>query len=187
MTMFAGLSARMPYHRYVSIVIDMAIAAAFFWLQGGLYGPVLWAGLLPILIGAIYFELWGALIVAALFSVLEIASLWAGSISLAFLQVSLVVVVITLGAGLLFGFISHQLIERLRRMRETRIEEEKRRIRMENERWRALYELSSTLTGTLSYKRVLNSVLDLGYVVLNPDPDAEKDEKLNQRCDVVQR
>ena len=178
MTMFAGLSARMPYHRHVSIVIDMAIAAAFFWLQGGLYGPVLWAGLLPILIGAIYFELWGALIVAALFSVLEIASLWAGSISLAFLQVSLVVVVITLGAGLLFGFISHQLIERLRRMRETRIEEEQRRIRMENERWRALYELSSTLTGTLSYKRVLDSVLDLGYVVLNPDPDAEKDEKL---------
>jgi len=178
MMMFAGLSARITYHRYVSIVIDILIAGAFFWLQGGLYGPVLWAGLLPILIGAIYFELWGALIVAALFSVLEIASIWTGVVSLTFLQVSLVVVVMTLGAGFLFGFISHQLIERLRRMRETRIEEDQRRIRMENERWRALYELSSTLTGTLSYKRVLDSVLDLGYVVLNPDPDAEKDEKL---------
>jgi signal transduction histidine kinase len=63
-------------------------------------------------------------------------------------------------------------------MRERRIAEEQRRIRMENERWRALYELSSTLTGTLSYKRVLDSVLDLGYVALNPDPDAETDEKL---------
>ena len=63
-------------------------------------------------------------------------------------------------------------------MRVTRIDEEQRRIRMENERWRALYELTSTLTGTLSYKRVLDSVLDLGYIALNPDPDAEADEKL---------
>jgi hypothetical protein len=178
MTVFAGLNARMTYHRHISVAIDSLIAAAFFWLQGGLYGPVLWAGVLPILIAAIYFELLGALIIAALFSVLEVASLWTGLISLAFLQISLVVVFITLGVGLLFGFISRQLIGHLRQMRETRIEAEQRRIRMENERWRALYELSSTLTGTLSYKRVLDSVLDLGYVALNPDPDAETDEKL---------
>jgi signal transduction histidine kinase len=178
MTVFAGLNARMTYHRHVSVMIDSLIAATFFWLQGGLYGPVLWAGLLPILIGAIYFELRGALIIAGVFSVLEVASLWTGLISLAFLQISFVVVLITLGIGSVFGFISRQLIGRLRQMREARIEEEERRIRMENERWRALYELSSTLTGTLSYKRVLDSVLDLGYVALNPDPDAETDEKL---------
>jgi signal transduction histidine kinase len=178
MTVFAGLNARMTYHRHISVVIDSLIAAAFFWLQGGLYGPVLWAGLLPILIGAVYFELQGALIMAGVFSVLEVASLWTGLISLVFLQISLVVVLITFGIGSLFGFISRQLIGRLRQMRETRIAEEERRIRMENERWRALYELSSTLTGTLSYKRVLDSVLDLGYVALNPDPDAETDEKL---------
>ena len=178
MTMFAGLNARMPYHRHISIAVDIFLAGTFFWLQGGLNGSVLWAGLFPILIGAIYFDLWGALIIAALFSVLEITNLWMGIFSLAFLRVSLVVVGITLGLGLLFGIISRQLVKRLRRMREARIEEEQKRIRMENERWRALYELSSTLTGTLSYKRVLDSVLDLGYVALNPDPDAEKDEKL---------
>jgi signal transduction histidine kinase len=83
-----------------------------------------------------------------------------------------------MGAGLLFGFLSHQLIEHLRRVRNTRLDEEQRRIRMENERWHALYELTATLTSTLSYKRVLDSALDLGYVALNPDPDAEKDEKL---------
>lgn len=178
MMVFAGLNARITFHRHVSVVIDMLIAGTFFWLQGGLYGPIFWAGLLPILIGAMYFELWGALMVAALFSMLEIVSLWTGLVSLAFLQVSLVVVGTTLGVGLLFGFISRQLIKHLRRMRELRIAEEQKRIRMENERWRALYELSSTLTGTLSYKRVLDSVLDLGYVALNPDPDAQTDEKL---------
>ena len=180
MTVFAGLNTRMPYHRYISIIVDILLAGTFFWLQGGVYGSVIWAGLLPILIGAIYFDLWGALIIAALSSVLEIANLWiwTGAFSLAFLRISIVIVGVTLGLGLLFGIISRQLVKRLRRMREARLEEEQKRIRMENERWRALYELSSTLTGTLSYKRVLDSVLDLGYVALNPDPDAEKDEKL---------
>lgn len=178
MTMFAGLNSRMAYHRYISLAIDLSMTGIFFWLQEGMFGPALWAGLLPVLIGAIYFELWGALIVAALFSVVEVASIWTGAVSPAFLQTSLVVVGITLGLGLLFGFISHQLIAHLRKMRVTRIDEEQRRIRMENERWRALYELTSTLTGTLSYRRVLDSVLDLGYTALNPDPDAETDEKL---------
>lgn len=178
MMMFAGLSSRMVFHRQISLTIDLLMTAAFFWMQGGLYGPVLWAGLLPILIGAIYFELWGALFAAALFSILEVATIWTGLISLAFFQTSLVVVASTLGLGLLFGFISRRLIEYLREMRVTHIDEEQRRIRMEGERWRALYELTSTLTGTLSYRRVMDSVLDLGYTALNPDPDAETDEKL---------
>jgi len=178
MTMFAGLNFRLAYHRQISLVIDLLLTGVFFWLQGGMYGPALWAGLLPILTGAIYFEWWGAIIAAVVFSTLEVTSIWRGLISPVFLQISLVVVVCTLGLGVIFGFISHQLIENLRHMRVTRIDEEQRRIRMENERWRALYELTSTLTGTLSYRRVLDSVLDLGYIVLNPDPDAEVDERL---------
>ena len=178
MTTFAGLNFRMAYHRQISLAIDVLMTGVFFWLQGGMFGPALWAGILPVLIGAIYFELWGALIVAALFSVLEVASLWSGALSQPFIQTSLIVIGSTLGLGLVFGFISHQLIGFLRHMRVTRIDEEQRRIRMENERWRALYELSSSLTGTLSYRRVMDSVLDLGYIALNPDPEAEADEKL---------
>jgi signal transduction histidine kinase len=178
MTMFAGLNFRLAFHRQISLAIDLALTGVFFWLQGGMFGPVLWVGLLPILTGAIYFEWWGSLLAAGLFSVLEIISMWPGSISPVFLQLALVVVVSTLGLGVIFGFISHQLIVNLRKTRVTRIDEEQRRNRMENERWRALYELTSTLTGSLSYRRVLDSVLDLGYTVLNPDPDAEADERL---------
>jgi signal transduction histidine kinase len=178
MTMLAGLNFRLAYHRQISLIVDLALAGALFWLQGGMVGPVLWAGLLPILTGAIYFTWRGALFAAAIFSILEIASIWTGSVSPLFLQASSLVILSTLGLGAIFGLISHKLIENLRRMRVTRMDEEQRRIRMENERWRALYELTSTLTGTLSYRRVLDSVLDLGYTVLNPDPDAEVDEKL---------
>jgi signal transduction histidine kinase len=178
MTVFAGLNLRLAYHRQISLIIDLLATGLFFWFQGGMSGPVLWAGALPILIAAIYFEWWGSLLTAGLFAVLEVASLWMGSISPVFVRTSLLVIAATLGLGLIFGFISHQLIEQLRRMHETRIDQEQRRIRVENERWRALYELTTNLTGTLSYRRVLDSVLDLGYTVLNPDPDAEVDEKL---------
>lgn len=178
MTMFAGLSLRLAYHRQISLGIDLLMTGVFFLIQGGMNGPVLWVGLLPILTGAIYFEWWGALFSAALFSALEVASIWTGLVSPFFVRTTIAVIAITMGLGLLFGFISHQLMAYLRKMRLTRMDEDERRIRMENERWRALYELTSKLTGSLSYRSVLDSVLDLGYIVLNPDPDAKVDERL---------
>jgi len=69
---------------------------------------------------------------------------------------------------------------RIRAIRRKRVDAEERRRRAETERLRAIYELTSNLTATLSYKRVLDSVLDLGYNALNPnvDPDEPSDEKL---------
>lgn len=178
MTMFAGLNRRMTYHRQISLVIDLFMTGALFLSQGGMYGPVLWAGVLPILIGAIYFEYLGALFSALVFTLLSIASIWTGETSQAFWQTSLVIAASTLGGSIIFGFISHQLIRYLRQVRTSRLDKEQRRVRVEGERWRALYELSYTLTSTLSYRRVMDSVLDLGYTALNPDPDAETDERL---------
>jgi len=177
-SLFAGLNVRMVLHRYISLAIDLSLTAVLFWLQGGLGGPVLWAGLLPILSAAIYFEFFGALLIAFLFSALEIATLWKGESGPDFIRLAALVAAATLMVGVLFGYLSHLLMEHLRRMRVHRLDEEERRMRMESERWRALYELTSNLTGTLSYRRVLDSALDLGYTVLNPDPDAEQDEKL---------
>lgn len=178
MSVFAGLNIRVAFHRYISVMVDLLLTGAFFWLQGGLSGPVLWAGLLPILSASIYFEFAGALVMGLVLSALEIASLWRGEIGPAFIQLAALVALGTLGIALTFGFLSYLLIRHLRRMRAHRLDEEERRMRMERERWRALYELTSNLTSTLSYRRVLDSALDLGYTVLNPDPDAEQDEKL---------
>jgi len=178
MTMFAGLNRRLTNHRQISLVVDLFMTGALFTFQGGMYGPVLWAGVLPILIGAIYFEYLGALFSALVFTILSTASIWTGETTQAFWQTSLIIAASTLGGSIIFGFISHQLIRYLRQIRTTRLDREQRRVRMEGERWRALYELSYTLTSTLSYRRVMDSVLDLGYTALNPDPDAETDERL---------
>jgi len=74
MTVLAGLNTRINYHRQISLAVDILLSGIFVWLQGGLAGPVAWAGLLPILTGAVYLEYWGALISAALFAALSMAN-----------------------------------------------------------------------------------------------------------------
>ena len=181
MSILAGLSVRLrQYHRQVVLAIDFVLAAFFFWIQGGLTGPAAWVGLMPILTGGVYFEMWGTFVVAILFAAFEyvVASdLFRHNLA----RPAWSSILLTLLMGLASGLIGNFLIRRLRFERQTRIDVEERRQRMESERLRAIYELTSTLTATLSYKRVLDSALDLGYTALNPNPDPDEpsaDEKL---------
>ena len=177
MSMMAGLNIRLSHHRQVTVVIDLIFAGMLFWVQGGLLGSVWWAGILPILSGAIYFEIWGGLSTAAAMAAIALAfsffemptgSLTTGGIAAA----------IILALGLLFGFLSYKLIDSLRKIRETQQEIEEKRQRVENERLRAVYELTATLNATLSYKRVLESALDLSVRALHPDEDADFSDQL---------
>ena len=181
MSIMAGLSIRLTfYHRRVVLAADFLLAAVFFWLQGGLEGSLAWIGLLPILTGAVYFEMWGAFIMAMLFALLQVVvSRESFSHGLSFIPVS--GLALTLLIGLASGLIGRFGMRWLRTERHQRLDEEERLRRMESERLRAIYELTSTLTATLSYKRVLDSALDLAYTVLDPNPDPEeqsKDERL---------
>jgi len=181
MSLLAAMSIRLQiYHRQVVLGVDFLLAVLFFWVQGGLAGPVAWVGLMPILTGAVYFEMWGAFIVAFVFAI------WQYVVSTNLLRSGvsspeLSRIAATLVMGMVCGFTGNFLMRRMRRERQTRLDADERRRRMESERLRAIYELTSTLTATLSYKRVLDSALDLGYTALNPNPDPDEpsvDEKL---------
>ncbi len=169
MTILASLNARIPFHRHVSFAVDILLSGAFFWIQGGPSGPASWTGLLPVLTGAVYFELSGALIAAGLFAVFSfvMVQLYLPTKS------SLVLIWIagTFGLGGLFGLLGTQLIRRMRVKRQSWLDSEERRRLVQTERLRAIYDMTSTLTGTLSYKRVLDSALDLSYAALNPNTD----------------
>jgi signal transduction histidine kinase len=172
MSLLAVFSIRARvYHRQVVLAMDTLLAVLFFWLQRDLGGTVSWVGLIPILTGAVYFEAVGAFAVAILFAI------WQYSVATDFFS-NLVMpareVGITLLAGLISGIGGRYLMRRLRTSRQTKLDVEERRRRMESERLRAIYELSSTLTATLSYRRVLDSALDLAYTALNPNPDPEE-------------
>ncbi|HND50516.1 MAG TPA: histidine kinase, partial [Anaerolineales bacterium] len=171
MTALAGLNIRTQYHRRLNIAMDLILTAAFFWAQGGVRGPAFWAGLLPILTGSIYFELIGAVVAAILFSgfVIYTGTRVDGNITLAFLVAAILSLL-----GVLFGFLGRRLTDHMRKNRALWVDAEEKKRAIQNERMRAIYELTSTLSTTLSYKRVLDSALDMSASALNPNLDPEQ-------------
>jgi signal transduction histidine kinase len=168
MTGLAGLNMRMPYHRFINIFADIALAGAFYWAQGGLHGPAVWTGLLPILTGSIYFELLGALSASLFFSGIMIYAgvQVEGDFPLA-ITISITLVVL----GLIFGFLGQSMIAHIRKNRALWQDSEEKKSAMQAERMRAIYELTTTLSSTLSYKRVLESAVNMSAAALNPDPE----------------
>lgn len=168
MTSFASLNVRMSGHRRISVLIDLIISAVFFWEQGGLDGPAFWAGLLPILTSSIYFELSGAMVAAFLFSILVI---YAGFQVNENLSLALTVALSLLLLGLIFGLLGKRMIVRIRQNRSMFLDSEEKKRALQAERMRAIYELTSAISSTLSYKRVLESALDMSATALHPDPE----------------
>jgi len=173
MSVLAGLSLRLRFHRQIALAVDFVLAAAQFYLVGGLENASAWIVILPILTAAVYFELWGTFATAGLFAVWQvIVSRDSFANGVAFTASS--GLTLTLLFGLVCGVGGRFTMRWLRSSRQQRLDAEERRRRMESERLRAIYELTSTLTATLSYKRVLDSALDLGYTALNPNPDPDE-------------
>ncbi len=176
MTILASLNKRLPYHRPINLAVDTICSGVFFWVQGGLGGPASWSGLLPILTGAVYFELNGAMVGAGLAAVLAFVTAqthYSGRSSL-----TLYWILGMLALGAVFGLLGTQLIRRLRARRQTWLDAEDNRRHVQGERLRTIYELTSTLTATLSYKRVLDSALDMGYSALNPNTEENGSDSL---------
>jgi signal transduction histidine kinase len=180
-TILTGLNRRLRYHRQISLAIDIIITAAFFWLQGAIVlGPAAWLILLSLLSGAIYFDLVGGLGTAFIISLVEGAGIFLRGTDMVNTGVA---IGITLVSGFIFGFISQKMIGQLRTNRQKQVASREKQNRVENDRLRAIYDLTTALTATLSYKRVLDSALDLSVNALHVD-DAEaenatpKDDRL---------
>ncbi|MCQ3936388.1 MAG: hypothetical protein DPW18_05000 [Chloroflexi bacterium] len=166
MTALAGLNLRVTYHRRLNIAVDLLLSGAFFWGQGGVQGPAFWVGLMPILTSSIYFELWGGLTTASLFAGLVF---YTGTRLEDNPALSVAVAVVLIILGIIFGYLGRSLMAHMRKNRALWIDAEEKRRAIQNERMRAIYELTSTLSSTLSYKRVLDSALDLSAAALNPE------------------
>lgn len=168
MTAFASMNVRMKFHRRINILVDLLLAGLFFWVQGGLNGPAFWTGLLPVLTGAIFFEFFGSLIASLLFSSFVI---YLGVQSQDDLPLAITISVALVFLSIIFGFLGRRLMVHMRQNRSLFFDTEEKRAAIQNERMRAIYELTSALSSTLSYKRVLESALDMSAAALNPDPE----------------
>lgn len=173
LTWLAGLNRRLPNHRLISLLLDLFFGGLFFFWQGGLAGPAWWVGILPIISGALYFDLRGGVLTSLLamawflidFFVMG-RTAWAGFLG---------ALLFCLAMGFAFGYISQQMIEQLRLIRKKQQEERERQQHIETDRMRAIYKLSSTLTATLSYRRVLDMAIEISASALHVE-DIQKDD-----------
>lgn len=177
MSVMAGLNIRLKYHRRLAVFVDLLFAGLLFWTKQGFTGPVLWVGILPILSGAIYFEILGGLLTASVIAAVELAYTYFEMPS-GYLVTGGIAAAVTLVLGLLFGFLSYKLIRGLRSTRESQQGKQRKILGVENERLNAIYELASTLTATLNYRRVLESALDLSVRALHPDADEDFNDQV---------
>ena len=169
MTLLASLNTRLVHHRQINLAVDLICSGVFFWVQGGLVGPASWAALLPILTGAVYFEFAGAMLSAGFGAALAFVT---AQLTISERTSATLIWMIGLMAlGLLFGLLGTQVMRRMRAKRQAWLDAEEKRRLIQTERLRTIYEMTSTLTATLSYRHVLDTALDLGYAALNPNTE----------------
>jgi signal transduction histidine kinase len=178
LTYMAGVNKRLVRHRELSIGFDTCFAALFFISNGGFGGPVFWVVLLPILTSTIYFEWKGVLAISGVMALVEVIFTLGQGISPSVVFFVLVAASLTLGLGALFGYIANNMIRDMRRIRKQTIDERERQQRVENERVRTIYSLTSTLTATLNYHSLLESALDLSLTALSTDPETGPEDRL---------
>ena len=158
LSVMAGLNIRFGYHRQISVGIDLLFALTLFGVHSGLNGSLWGLAVLPILSGAIYYEFLGGLLSAGVMSVAYMLYAYI-FMSLDALPLAGIMAGAMLFLGAVFSFLSKKMIGSIRVKREVKKDTEVQERRVENERIRAIYELTSTLTATLSYSHVLEAAL----------------------------
>jgi signal transduction histidine kinase len=167
----AGQSRRLSHHREICAGMDLAFAAMFFWLAGGLVGPAIWILLLPLISTSLYFNLRGGLVAAGFMICIELVDIFLHPANTLLILLGMIA---TLTLGSLFGYISQQAYNRLQDERKKQIAKREKKQVVDTDRLRAIYNMSSTLTSTLSYKRVLDIALDLGVNALHVEGSESK-------------
>lgn len=142
-------------------LVDFALAAALFYFSRTLLGPLVWAGLLPIISAAWVFGLPGG-VAAALTTILGFAGMSVIDVPLTDVPARMLNPAgIFLAAGVVFGFVARQIQLRLKQSGDLESSRQSETERRERERIKALYEVTTTLNSSLVFDQVLELALDL--------------------------
>lgn len=161
LSLLLTLGKRVNRQGLYCLVVDSLLAAGLYYLGGTLLGPLVWAGLLPVLCAALVFRFTGGLL-AGVLTLLAFGALALIDLPLAELPARLLMpsaVFLLIGATL--GFLSQQLYLQLKQSSDLEISEEVERRQRERERAGALSEITSALNSSLVFDRVLDAALDL--------------------------
>jgi signal transduction histidine kinase len=158
---------RLPVHEYLTVGLDIVIALLFFWNTNIDSIPFIWAGLLPIITGAFYFGFQGGLFISLGMVVVEGVILTILLGNEAGFDVLAVPALVLVATGVIAGFISQQVGYFLRQSQALEHSKRVEAERIERERIKALYNITSSMTASLKYQRVLDMALDVTAKALN--------------------
>ncbi len=169
MTILALRNTRLPLHRLLSVAVDLIAALVIFYFSGGFQGPLVWAGVLPLLSAGMYYEWRGGVLTGSLLAVCQLVLGLVATGSVQWQSFGLAIGW-NLALGLVLGALGGRIIIQLRsayhaqvnRRRQAELEAQ----REEGNRLRAFYRMIETLSATLNYQVVLDTILDLSATLL---------------------
>ena len=179
MSGLALVNRRMPAHRLLNIIADIISSLVLFVLGTQAGQPPFWVGLLPLIFASIYYELRGGLLTALIIILGQ-----AGALALLAMPADTdawIAAGINLGlnllAGLVLGLLGHRVTLSVRKAYLKQVGQRKaaeQQVRIsERERIQALYRMTETLSATLNYRVVLDTVLELSVTLLGEPPSSK--------------
>lgn len=178
LTTLTGLNRALPRQGLICLGVDLVVAGLYFILQRGFYGAAAWIIFLPLFSASLYFGLRGALVTASLLVLVQAGYtlLQTGQVPALIFAGGAALLTFTLAA--LLGLLGRQLAGKLQAAEQDGLSEGQGLVRMANDRLRAVYDLTSTLTSTLNYQRVLDSALDISLAAMSTSQNAPADHQL---------
>ena len=164
-TILATLNRRLPFHRPLNLLADITFSLFIFHFNGGIFGLLPWSSALPLFTAAIYYEARGGAWVGILVSALQVGLTYLYSGGNFSPQIMSVLTSFNLILGVSMGLVSHQLMGQIRVLYQEQVRQRKESERQvmiaERNRMQTFMNMVETLSSTMNYRVVLNSVLDL--------------------------
>jgi signal transduction histidine kinase len=164
-------TARIWQHEYTTTAIDFVLALVLTFSISTSNIPFIWAGFLPAATGAFYFGLQGGLIVSLSIILIQGISfiLISGDFSILsdlWLPAAAILII-----SMALGIIAQQITFLIHRSKEIEKVQKEERANQDRDRIQTLYQITSTMTATLNYQRVLDMALDLTDKIITKPGD----------------
>jgi signal transduction histidine kinase len=169
-TLLASINRRFGAHRGYNVLVDSIIATVLFVSSGGLYGPLSWIGVLPLISAGIYFGWIGSMVMTGVITLLQLLGfVWALHLPLNY-QGALLLTGFNLLSGFIFGMLSSKLYQQLReRFQDVQHNRKVNDDELRGREWRRMqgfFHLLESINASLDYMIVLQTALDLTYDIL---------------------
>jgi signal transduction histidine kinase len=166
----AMLNRRVLAHRLINIIVDVTAVIVIFTMTQWFDGFNTWCLFWPLVTGAIYFEITGAVLIGIGISILLSVSAYISGDLYRLLTPLGITFAANLILGSFLGLISRRLVDTTRRIYHANLRQRKEVARkarqQERSRLQKFYEMIETLSVTLNYEVVLETALELSLNVL---------------------